>query len=163
MIDGVASAEGFVWRTSPFEYGLVVLIAAVLICALFALAPFAPASFACAFVGPLLIAGYGVIGLMRPRQVSLEAGCMVIRPVLGKARRIERDRIIEVRDIVSPPLGALIVRMRDEKGRARGLTVQNRLFEAGLGVREHGREVGMRSSAQLALLKSWVGDDADRS
>lgn len=163
MIDDAANAEGVVWRTSPFKYGLAILLAAVLAGALSFLAPLAPASFAFAFVGPLLIAGYGVLGLMRPRQLSLEADRMVIRPVLGKATRFERERIIEVREIVSPPLGSLIVRVRDEKGRARGVTVQNRLFDAGLGVREHGREVGMRSSAQLTLLKSWAGDDADRS
>lgn len=163
MIEDAAPAEDLVWFTGPFEYGLAVLLAAVLAGALSAFVPFAPASFAFVFVGPLLIAGYGVLGLTRPRQVSLEADRMVIRPVLGRTRHVERDRIIEVREIVSPPLGSLIVRVRDEKGRTRGVTVQNRLFDAGLGVREHGREVGMRSSAQLTLLKSWVGDDADRS
>ncbi|MFK0297950.1 hypothetical protein ACIQTU_01905 [Brevundimonas sp. NPDC090276] len=163
MIESAAHAEGLAWSSSPFEYGLMLLLAALLAGVISFLAPLAPASFAFAFVGPSVIAGYGVLGLVRPRQVSLQSECMVIRPVLGKERRFERADIVEVREVMTPPLGSLIARVRDQKGRTKGVVVQNRLVLADVSVRHGGRTVGIISSVRGRRLAEWVGGDCPGS
>jgi hypothetical protein len=160
VIESPIHAEGVVvWRTSSFEYVLVLLIAVVLGGVLSLLAPLTPTFFAFAFVVPVLIGGYGVLGLVRPRQVSLCLDGMAIRPVLGKEQRFEREGIIEIREIMTPPLGSLIVRMRDEKGRTKAVVVQNRLVLADLSVRHDGKTVGIMPSVRQRIFTDWAKGD----
>ena len=157
MIQGLSSAQGVVWRTSPFEYGLVVVCAAI--AAGFALTyrSLAPAVWGIALLLLAAASLYALLGLRRPRQVSLLSDVMVIRPVIGKERRNLRSDIVSAEEIATPPLGSLIARVRDGDGRVRGVTVQHRLVFAGLGVRERGREVGMASSTRGKLFLEWAG------
>lgn len=159
MTQSPVGVESVVWRTSPFEYGLVVLFAAVLAGMLSFLAPLAPAPFAFGFGVPALMAVYGLLGLVRPRRVSLLPEAMVIRPVIGKEKRHARQSIVHIGEIVTPPLGSLIARIRDDRGRTKGVVIQNRLVLADLSVRHGGRIVGIMPSVRERLLADWAGLD----
>ena len=157
MIENASRAEDVIWRTSPFEYGLVLLVAGVAAGFVLTFRFASPALWGVALVllGAALL--YALAGVSRPRQVSLLADVMVIRPVIGKERRYLRSDIVSAEEITTPPLGSLIARVRKSDGRIGGVTLQNRLLIAGLGVREQGREVGMRSSIKKRLFMDWAG------
>lgn len=157
MIEIPSGTDSVIWRTSPFEYGLVLLcagLAAGFVVTFLSLAP-AVCGIALLILGAASV--YAVMGLMRPRQVSLLADVMVIRPVIGKERRYLRSDIVSAEEITTPPFGSLIARVRNGEGRLSGVTVQHRLFLAGLGVREASQEVGMASSVRRKLFMDWAG------
>lgn len=157
MIADRSSAQGLVWRTRPFEYGLVIACAAVAAGFALTLRSLAPAVWVIALLILAAASLYALLGLRRPRQVSLLPDVMVIRPVIGKERRYLRSDIVSAEEIATLPLGSLVARVRDGDGRVRGVTVQHRLVLAGLGVRERGREVGMASSTRGKLFLEWAG------
>lgn len=118
---------------------------------------YAPTSLiAMVLVGALFI--LGIYGLMRPRLVTLDAQSLTLRPTFGRQQRWTREQIVNVEEIVSPPFGALIARVKDDNGKHLAITLSNRLALAGLGVRDNGREVGIMPSSRLSLVKAWFKD-----
>ena len=94
MIADRSSAQGLVWRTSPFEYGLVIVCAAVAAGFALTLRSLAPAVWGIALLILAAASVYALLGLRRPRQVSLLPDVMVIRPVIGQERRYLRSDIV---------------------------------------------------------------------
>lgn len=146
------------WSTSPFEYGLLILAALML--AGFVLS-FGSAATTGIGVTALLLATimafYGVIGVLRPRLVQLDAETMSIRPVIGAAKRYARKDIVSVRETISVPFASLMAGVRRADGKVRMVTVNDRLVLADISVREGGRTVGIVSSTRGRLFVDWAG------
>lgn len=145
-----------VFCASPFEYGLILVCAGLVSAFLMPVRPLAPSVWGIGSLILGMVSVYAVLGFLRPRKVTLDTDAMVIRPVLGRARRYLRSDIAGVEEIVTPPLGSLIAHVRQGDSRTRGVTLQHRLYYAGLGVREHGREAGIPTSVRATAFRAWL-------
>ncbi|MFN4040662.1 MAG: hypothetical protein ACK4I0_03245 [Brevundimonas sp.] len=145
------------WTTSTFEYSLVILLAmaaAAFVLAISALQPlvFGLLSGLCA-----LVAAYAATGLVRPRRVSLYADKLEIRPVVGRTRHHLRHEIVDVREVITAPHVALLVKLKTAEGRTERITVDHRLALVDISIRQDGRTVGMLASTRGRLLTDWAG------
>ena len=145
------------WTSSAFEYGLMVLLALPLAAFLLWVSALQPIAFGLLSGVLLLVAAYGLIGLVRPRRVLLDAERLTIRPVIGRTMHHLRRDIVDVREVITAPHVALLATVKTAEGRIKRGTVDHRPALVDISIRQDGRTVGMLASTRGRLLTDWAG------